>query len=176
MKRLAVFLLLFAFWLIFSGHFDALHLSLGFVCCALVTTWSGDLLFAGGLSLRTLVKVGRFVRFTPWLLYQIVLANLHVVYLIFRPDHLRPQVVRFKTRLTSDFAKVTLGNAITLTPGTITMDIVDGEFVVHAVSNKVAASLQNGEMELRVAWALLEDDNPGVTDDPPARPGEKAPR
>ena len=107
-------------------------------------------------------------------MYQIVLANLHVVYLICRPDHIRPQVVRFKTRLRSDFAKVTLGNSITLTPGTITMDIVDDEFVVHAISDKVADGLQNGEMELRVAWALLEDDTPGFTDDPPARPGEKA--
>ena len=174
MKQLVVFLLFFALWLIFSGHFDVLHISLGFVCCALVTTWSADLLFPGGFSLRTLVKVGRFIRFIPWLMYQIVLANLHVVYLIFRPDRIRPQVVRFKTKLRSDFAKVTLGNSITLTPGTITMDIVDDEFVVHAVSDKVADGLQNREMELRVGWALLEDDTPGFTDDPPARPGEKA--
>ncbi len=174
MSRLAVFLLLFAFWLIFSGHFDALHISLGLVCCALVTTWSADLLFPDGLPSRTPVRLGRFVRFIPWLLYQVALANLHVVYLIFRPDRLRPQVVRFKTRLTSDFAKVTLGNSITLTPGTITMDIVDGEFVVHAVSDKAAAGLQSGEMEQRVGWALLEDDNPEVTDDPPSVPGETA--
>ena len=174
MKRLAVFLLLFALWLVFSGHFDVLHISLGVVSCALVTTWSSDLLFPGGLSLRTLVIVGRFIRFIPWLIYQIVLANLHVVYLIFRPDRMRPQLVRFKTKLRSDFAKVTLGNAITLTPGTITMDIVEDEFVVHAVSDQVADGLQNGEMELRVGWALLEGETLGPTADPPARPGEGA--
>ena len=173
MKPLAVFLLLFAFWLIFSGHFDALHISLGLVCCAVVTIWSADLLFADGLSRRTLVKIGRFVRFIPWLLYQIVLANLHVVYLVLRPTRIRPQVVRFKTRLTSDLAKVTLGNSITLTPGTITLDIEGDDFLIHAISDKAAADLQNGELELRVGWAFLEGNDAGVTHDPPSLPGAR---
>jgi multicomponent Na+:H+ antiporter subunit E len=52
---------------------------------------------------------------------------------------------------------VTLGNSITLTPGTITMDIVDGEFFVHALSKKVADDLLGGEMERRVAHVFMED-------------------
>lgn len=160
-----VFLILFAIWLVFSGHFDALHLALGLACSGLVAVFSSELLFPETLSSRTAVTAWRVVRYLPWLLYQIVLANLHIVYLVCRPGQLRPQIVRFKTGLTSDLAKVVFGNSITLTPGTITMDIHDGEFTVHAVSDQAARSLRNGEMERRVGHAFLEPDGPASTND-----------
>ncbi|HIM52476.1 MAG TPA: protein MnhE, partial [Acidobacteria bacterium] len=123
MQRLVVFLILFAVWLVFSGHFDALHLALGLACSALVAVLSSELLLPQTPSFRTAVTTWRVLRYLPWLLYQIVLANLHVVYLVWRPGQLRPQIVQFRTGLTSDLARVVLGNSITLTPGTITMDI-----------------------------------------------------
>ena len=78
------------------------------------------------------------------------------MYLVIYPHKIRPQIIRFKTSLTSDLSKVTLGNSITLTPGTITMEIDDGEFYVHALSDKVARDLLTGEMERRVAHVFLE--------------------
>jgi len=157
-QRLVVFLILFAVWLVFSGHFDALHLALGVACSAIVAVFSSDLLLPRTLSSRTAVTTWRVLRHLPWLLYQIVLANLHVVYLVWRPGQLRPQIVQFKTGLKSDLAKVVLGNAITLTPGTITMDIVDDEFTVHVVSDQAATSLRSGEMARRVGHLFLEPD------------------
>ena len=68
------------------------------------------------------------------------------------------KVVQFKTKLRSDISKVTLANSITLTPGTITMDIIDGEFYVHAISETAAADLLTGEMERRVAYIYMEDE------------------
>lgn len=155
-----MFLALFVFWLIFSGHYDALHLSLGVVSSALVAFASHDLLISDQASPIKLVKLGRFLRYLPWLLYQIVLANFHVVSLVLRPRDIRPQVVRFKTKLETDLALVSLANSITLTPGTITMDIANGEFVVHAVSDKAARDLLTGEMERRVGRVFIE---PGET-------------
>lgn len=155
-RRLTVFLILLGFWLIFSGHFDRFHLSLGLICSALVAFFSYDLLLPRQTAPNKLVKAWRFFHYTPWLLYQVILANLHVVYLVFYPGKIRPQIVRFKTSLTSDLAKVSLGNSITLTPGTITMDIADGEFTVHALSDKVARDLLTREMEQRVAHVFLE--------------------
>ena len=163
LRRLAVFLILFVFWLIFSGHFDPLHLVLGLVCSALVAFFSYDLLLLDTTSPRKWLRAWRFLLFVPWLLYQIVLANLHVVYLVIFPQKIRPRIVRFKTTLTSDISKVTLGNSITLTPGTITMDIDDGEFYVHALSDKVARDLLSGDMERRVAHVFLE---PGPESNP----------
>ena len=114
------------------------------------------------LTEKNLFGPWRFLRYIPWLLYQVVLANFHVVRLVIRPSLIRPQVVRFKTRLTSDLARVTLGNSITLTPGTITMGIEDGEFCVHALSDKAARDLLTGEMERRVAHVFLEPEHLGA--------------
>jgi len=155
-RRAIVFLILFGFWLIFSGHYDRFHISLGVICAGLVAFFSYDLLLPDLRSPNKLRKAWRFLHYIPWLAYQVLLANLHVVYLVFYPSKIRPQIVRFKTTLTSDLAKVSLGNSITLTPGTITMDISDGEFYVHALSDKVAKDLLTGEMERRVAHVFLE--------------------
>jgi multicomponent Na+:H+ antiporter subunit E len=156
LRRFVVFLILFSFWLVLSGHYDLFHLSLGVGCSALVSFFSSDLLFKNFSNDRWLLKVWRFLLYVPWLLYQIILANLHVVYLVIRPKQIKPQVVRFKTKLTSNLSQVVLGNSITLTPGTITMDISDGEFCVHALSDKAAREILTGEMEERVARVFLE--------------------
>ncbi len=156
MRKLFVFVMLFAVWLVLSGHFDPLHLAFGLVCSALVAQCSSKLLLAEVPAPHLPAAAWGAVRFLPWLLYEIFLANLHVVYLVCRPDRLRPQIVRFRTHLRGDVAKVVLGNAITLTPGTITLDIVGDEFIVHAVSDVSAASLQTGEMERRIGRALRQ--------------------
>ena len=149
-----VFVLLLAFWLVLSGHYDLFHIASGVFCAGLVTALSSDLLSLGGRE--TGLSISRFVAYLPWLLYQVVVANLHVVYLILTPSEIHPQIVRFRTRLTSELARTTLGNSITLTPGTVTLDIEGDEFVVHALSDKVARDLLSGAMEQRVARIFSE--------------------
>lgn len=154
-RRLAVFAALFSGWVVFSGHFDALHLGLGAACSALVTIASTDLLLPGGTKAQ--VSVGwRFLVYIPWLLWEVVLANFRVIQLIIRPHEIRSQIVRFKTSLPGEVAKVALGNSITLTPGTVTMDIDGDEFFVHALSDKAANDLRSGAMERRVAEVFIE--------------------
>ena len=77
---------------------------------------------------------------------------------------IEPQILTFKTKLESDISSVTLANSITLTPGTITIDIKDGVFYVHALSKKVADDLNAGEMEDRVAHIFMEADHLYVQD------------
>lgn len=156
MRRLAAFLILFVFWLILSGHMDPLHLGLGFICALLVTLWSSDFLFRNKTSINPLLMVSRVIAFIPWLVYQIVLANLHVAYLVLFPKNIQPKMIHFKTYLTDDLALVTLANSITLTPGTITVDIEDGEFCVHVLSDRFAQDLLSGKMERRVAHIFSE--------------------
>ncbi len=156
MRRFWVFIILLAFWLAFSGHFDLLHIGLGILCSALVAGFSHDLMFPDPPSTRTALKVWRACVYVPWLLWEIVKANLHVLYLVFRPGEIRPQLVTFRTSLTQELSKVALGNSITLTPGTITMDIENDEFHVHALSDKTAAALLTGDMERRVGHVFLE--------------------
>ena len=153
-----VFLILFGFWIIFSGMFDLFHLSLGVLCSALVAYVSCDMMLRDPEGKNRLQKAWRFALYVPWLIYQVVLANFHVAMLVLNPERIHPQVIRFKTKLKSDFSMVTLANSITLTPGTITMDIIDREFIVHALSERVAMDLLNGDMENRVAHVFLEDE------------------
>ncbi len=157
--------ILFAFWMLLSGKFDAFHLTLGAICCVLVAYLFHDLLFANVRVGDMRVVAARFIAYIPWLIQQILLANIHVVSLVVRRRMpIDPRVVTFRTKLETDISCVTLANSITLTPGTITMDIKDGVFYVHAVSQKVADELNAGDMEDRVAHIFMEADHLYVED------------
>ena len=157
--------ILFAFWMLLSGKFDAFHLTLGAICCVLVAYLFHDLLFANVRVGDMRVVAARFIAYIPWLIQQILLANIHVVSLVVRRRMpIDPRVVTFKTKLETDISCVTLANSITLTPGTITMDIKDVVFYVHAVSQKVADELNAGDMEDRVAHIFMEADHLYVED------------
>lgn len=157
--------ILFAFWVLLSGQFDAFHLSLGAICSILVAYLYHDLLFANVRVGDMRVVAGRFITYIPWLLYQILMSNIHVASLVLRPKMpIDPKIVTFKTKLETDISCVTLANSITLTPGTITMEIRDGVYYVHALSKKVADELKAGEMEDRVAHIFMEADHLYVQD------------
>jgi len=157
---LATFIALSALWIVLSGKFDPLHLILGLLSCALVAYISSDLLFPEGRPEHLLLSVYRFLKYVPWLLYQIWLANLHVLYLTFHPrmmELIDPHIIRFQSKLSKDLSLVTFANSITLTPGTITVSVsVDGDFKVHAI-DKLSAEALPGEMEERVARAFGEE-------------------
>ena len=148
----ATFSILLVLWLVLSGHYDAFHISLGLICCALVAYLSHDLLFPQFGWGRSFEVFFRFLGYLPWLFYQIILANLHVAKMVLHPRMpIDPAIIEFETKLHSGLAQTTLGNSITLTPGTITVDIREGKYYVHALTKKVAHDLLSGEMENRVA-------------------------
>jgi multicomponent Na+:H+ antiporter subunit E len=159
MRYLILFFILYLHWILLSGKFDAFHLSLGVISCALVTFMSHDLFIERKkLSPKIIVESIRFIKYIPWLLYQIVLSNIHVASLVLSPRMpIDPKIIRYKTKLKTDIALVTFANSITLTPGTITADISDGEYIVHALSKKVADDLMTGEMEDKVAQIFEEE-------------------
>jgi multicomponent Na+:H+ antiporter subunit E len=160
MRSIITFFILFLFWILWSGIFDLFHLSLGVISCVLVTYLSQDLLFEReNFSHRDIIKAIRFIKYIPWLLYQIVLANIHVAYLSLHPRMktlIDPHIIRFKTKLKDNLPLVTFANSITLTPGTITVLIKDGYYYVHAIDMKIAVGLP-GEMEERVDRIFRED-------------------
>ena len=153
-------LILFCVWVLLSGKFDLFHLSLGIVSCTIVTLFSGDLLFPEKKTKGLVRSWVRFIRYIPWLLYQIFLANLYVLYLVFHPrmmDLIDPKIIRFQSKLKKDLSLVTFANSITLTPGTITVYVsVTGDFQVHSIDKRSRETLP-GEMESRVARAFGEE-------------------
>lgn len=146
------FVVMFAMWLVFSGKFDLFHMSLGVISCLIVAAMSSDLLITSTTFEGMPVLWGRFLMYFPWLLWQIVLANIHVLKLVYSKDmmeRINPQMVHFKSWLKNDMALVTFANSITLTPGTITVALsVYGDFAVHAIDDPSAGGLP-GDMETK---------------------------
>ncbi|PLX89734.1 MAG: protein MnhE [Desulfuromonas sp.] len=153
--KLVTFVILLIFWIIMSGMFDGFHLTLGVLCCLLVAFFSNHLLFteAHPPSLRGCLG---FVVYLPYLFWQIIIANIQVAFIVLHPrmlDKIDPHLFRFDTVLKRPLSKVALAQSITLTPGTITVDVHDEQFTVYALTKDAADALP-GEMEQRVARAL----------------------
>lgn len=134
-----------ASWTVLSGHFDALHLSMGVVASLIVAHISSDLPLQSKRINRLPMVWLRFIRYLPWFVFQVFVANVHVLYLACHPKMMTlidPRVIRFKSRLKSDIALLTLANSITLTPGTISVNIsADGELTVHMIDVESGQSL-----------------------------------
>jgi multicomponent Na+:H+ antiporter subunit E len=153
------FLILFLLWIVFSGKFDAFHIALGLISSAIVAKISGDLLFTSTRPQGLFSLWLRLFAYIPWLIYQIFLANVHVMYLVFHPkmmDLINPKIIEFESRLKSDYGRTTFANSITLTPGTITVNVtVLGRFSVHCIDDPSGLALP-GDMEERIVKVFRE--------------------
>ena len=153
------FVIMFGLWVVLSGRFDSFHLSLGVISCAIVSYLSSDLLFPSPKIKGLLGQWVRFIWYIPWLMLEIIKANLHVTYLVFHPrmmDLIDPRIIKFRSKLKGDLALVTFANSITLTPGTITVYIsLKGDFKVHAI-DKASGEPLPGEMEAKIAKVFGE--------------------
>ena len=161
MYRILIFSLLLITWVILSGLLDEFHIGLGILSCFLVTWLSSGLLFNDrSLSFHSRLRQAfRLFFYLSWLLWQIVLANIHVLRISFSTrvrERIQPQLVRFRSGLKSDFEKYVLAQSITLTPGTVTLKIDDDVFLVHAISDVAAEGLM-GSMADRVRHVFSVD-------------------
>lgn len=155
---LLTFIIMFCFWLIFSGRFDSFHLALGCISSLIVSVISSRLLFLNPVSPRLFKVWFRFLVYLPWLFKQIFIANLRLLYLTFHPgmkSMINPKIIKFKTRLKSDVSRTAFANSITLTPGTITIyaDVM-GVFTVHCIDDK--SGQMPGVMEKKIAKVFDE--------------------
>ncbi len=151
-SQFLTFLTLLAVWIILSGKLDLFHLSLGVISSILVSYFSAEMLFPDARISFVLKTWLGILTYLPWLIYQIFLCNLHLVYLVFHPrleEVINPQIVKFKSKLENDIALVTIANSITLTPGTNTIYLsAYGDFTVHAIDDASAQGIP-GELETK---------------------------
>lgn len=137
---------LIAVWYILSGKFDLVHFGTGVLASLAIAATVPP------VDDGTSVRWGRALLFVPWLLRQIVLSNLWLARAILRPRlALRPVLIDVPPGVSGDRALATLGIALTLTPGTLTVD-VDGEGMrVHALDEQLAIGVRAGIMAGHVA-------------------------
>jgi multicomponent Na+:H+ antiporter subunit E len=154
MPTLLVFATCLVFWVLLSGHFSPLDLGAGLLACALVALHNrGEEELSAAVRLWPRVAV----TYVPWLLREIVKSNLEVARIVLTPSlPIDPVVVRQTTTLRTPLGLTTYGNSITLTPGTVTLDVEGSTVVVHAITASGAQALLEGDMAARVARACGE--------------------
>jgi multicomponent Na+:H+ antiporter subunit E len=151
---ISLFLTLAAFWLLNSGHYSVLILSLGFVSIALILVISHKMDVVDNES-QPIYLSRKIFGYFLWLIKEIIKANITVVKHIWLGEgSISPTLKKIKISQETDMGKVIYANSITLTPGTVAIDLVDNEITVHALNYKDIESLEVGEMDRRVT--LLE--------------------
>jgi multicomponent Na+:H+ antiporter subunit E len=132
MRYLTLFILSLVFWFLVTFRFDVSNLIVGSVA-ALITT-----LIFGKYFLRNVYKFLQPHRYF-WLfiylfifIWECIKANIDVAYRVLHPAMpIKPGIVKVKTELKSEFARTLLANSITMTPGTISVDIIDDYLYIH---------------------------------------------
>lgn len=151
MSFLLTALIMFLFWIALSWQFEPLYLISGVASSLLVAYLSHDL-FIGQADVRTgVIRLFRFFAYLPWLMWQIVLSNIDVARRTLHPGMpISPTIIRIKNIYRTEMAMVLLANSITLTPGTITIEVNKHEFIIHAVTREAAEGVLMGGMIERV--------------------------
>ena len=148
-------LILFATWLLMSGAYIPFILLLGVFSCAVVVliAMRMDVIDHEAVPLHITF---RSLLYWPWLLWEIVKANIDVTKRVLGLAPISPTMIRLQATQKTDLGLVIFANSITLTPGTISIDVEEnGEILVHAISREGAKGSADGEMDRRVTE--LED-------------------
>ena len=149
-------LLWFVAWLLWSGLYKPLLITLGVLSCLLVLVLSRRMGFFDK-SVFSLHLIWRLLPFWAWLCKEIVVSNVVVARIILsRRMPIDPTVMQMEALPRGPVGQAILGNSITLTPGTVTLDDHEGKLYVHCLTQEGADALREGEMNRRVA-ALGED-------------------
>lgn len=145
---------LVAFWLLNSGHYSALLLLLGLASISLVLIIAHKMDVVDKESQPTYLTPHIF-GFYWWLIKEIIQANITVIkHIWLGQENISPTLKKITISQKTDMGKVIYANSITLIPGTVAIDLVGNEILVHALLYKDIESLEAGEMDFRVS--LLE--------------------
>jgi multicomponent Na+:H+ antiporter subunit E len=141
---------LFLFWLLLSGSTEPFLVGAG-AASAGVVVWVGHRMAVIDREGHPIHLGAAAVTYWPWLLKEIVRSAWDVSKIIVNPRlPVSPTIVRVAASQRTAVGVVTFANSITLTPGTISMEVGDGSIVVHALTAEGAASLAEGGMDRRV--------------------------
>lgn len=135
MKWLMCLVAVFALWMLLFWSLDPWVIGTGVFFALLVGTMLGDIYPDG---LEKVIHPRRwlyFLIYLPYFLYYCIRANIDVAARVIHPDvPIRPGIVKVRTTLTSEMAKTFLANSITLTPGTLTVDLDGQDLYIHWIN------------------------------------------
>jgi multicomponent Na+:H+ antiporter subunit E len=150
-------LFLFLIWFVFTEKTNWEHLLTGAVVAYLFANVCFYLLGGKVDENLTWKVLLRFPVFGGLLLWEIIKANWDVIMRVLAPSlPISPRIIEFESYLESDIAKAALANSITLTPGTVTIEIEGSKFYVHCLAAEHKDGLLEGRLERMVAWLFSE--------------------
>ncbi len=155
-KYVAVFAGSFLFYQAI-GTLSGFDLATGAVTAGLVAALLAPVVFGRQPSLtRLAVQSVRMAVYAPYLLWEIAKANVQIAYVVLHPSlPIDPKVVEFRAAVWGDVPVTTLANSITLTPGTLTVDVTGRSFVVHSLTSGARADLFEGALERAVRFVFF---------------------
>lgn len=159
MFRFAIILTLAlaATWWVLSGFTKPLLLTLGGISIVIVLVMCSRMRILDRETAPYLT-VPQTLAYFGWLFVEIVKANVAVVKAVLSPDlEISPAMTKISTTGKSDLGKTMFANSITLTPGTVAVEMADNHILVHALLSEMSDPADFKEMSDRSAWSVGED-------------------
>lgn len=152
-----------------SGYFDLTHSIMGIISVGVVIAVNYQLkkhrYFEDEDDVLKSLRIRRLVVYLIWLVWQILVSGFQIARVILTPSlPIEPSMIRFKVDLPNAHAKMILGNSITLTPGTLTVDIHEDEFMVHAIIPEAYKGIVDDKMPQEVLKLFSKEIHPVVSD------------
>lgn len=143
MKYVTTFLTLLLIYLLLAG-FTVDEVILGSIISVFLTVLSAKY-FSLQIDYKFPIRLVKFIFiYIPVFFWKLLLANLDIARRVLSPKiPLKPGIVKVPTELKGDLAKLTLANSITLTPGTLSIDIIEEHIYVHTVEVKGKTEAEN---------------------------------
>lgn len=152
MRRFGSFAVLFIFWLVITGSLKPFDLGVGFILCVAFGYWADHVLWRGEPEPLTARSWIRLPAYLLWLVKEIVVAALYVAERVLEPKpSIGPVIHTHRVHFESDAARVAFANSVTLTPGTITIDVSEDTYVIHCLHESFSDGISSGDLERRVA-------------------------
>jgi multicomponent Na+:H+ antiporter subunit E len=150
LRALSLLLTLYVFWLLLSGLYTPFLLAAG-AGSALAMVWLArrmDVIDSEGFPIQIGLAASLF--YWPWLVKEIIKSAWGVARLILSPRlPITPTLVEFEPSQKTNLGLVLHANSITLTPGTIAVEVSPGRILVHALTREGAAGLAGSEIDRR---------------------------
>ena len=139
-----MFILLFVIWIMFNGAITVEIVLFGLAISALILIFMFKFLDYSMKKEIMIYKLApQIIAYMFVLIKEVVFANLATAKLLLSPKlETQPQVFSFKSDLKSEFCKTMLANSITLTPGTITVDIENDKYIIHCLDPELADGIE----------------------------------
>jgi len=134
-KFISLFLVVFVFWILFTQSLKTEELLVGIVVSLIITFISKNIFDFNLIKFDLPLRIIKFLFiFLPVFVYEIIKANIQLAFIVLNPNlPVNSAIIKNKTKLKGDISKLVLANSITLTPGTLTIDVENSYYYIHTV-------------------------------------------